>query len=46
MGPLTDVQYSPDGNYLVASDAHRKVVLYSAPNYEVKLDFYCLYKEE
>ncbi|CAL8071404.1 unnamed protein product [Orchesella dallaii] len=34
LGPVTDVKYSPDGNYLAASDGHRKVVLYSAASYE------------
>ncbi|ODM88027.1 Actin-interacting protein 1 [Orchesella cincta] len=33
LGPVTDVKYSPDGNYLAASDGHRKVVLYSAEFY-------------
>jgi len=35
LGPVTDVHYSPDGNYLAASDGHRKVVLYSTASYEV-----------
>jgi len=34
LGPVTDVKYSPDGNYLAASDGHRKVVLYSTASYE------------
>ena len=38
-GAVTDVAYSPDGNYLVASDGHRKVVLYSLPDYQVKYSF-------
>ena len=35
LGPVSHVAYSPDGNYLAASDQHRKVVLYSTSNYEV-----------
>ncbi|CAG7726267.1 unnamed protein product [Allacma fusca] len=35
LGAVTDVAYSPDGKYLAASDSHRKVVLYSLPNYEL-----------
>jgi len=35
LGPVTDVAYSPDGNYLAASDGHRKVMLYSTASYEV-----------
>jgi WD40 repeat protein len=35
LGAVTDVAYSPDDNYLVACDAHRKVVLYSVPEYKV-----------
>lgn len=35
LGPVTDVSYSPDGNYLAASDGHRKVMLYSTSTYEV-----------
>ncbi|XP_054721583.1 actin-interacting protein 1-like [Uloborus diversus] len=33
-GPITDVSYSPNGMYLAASDANRKVVLYNALTYE------------
>jgi WD40 repeat protein len=35
LGAVTDVAYSPDDNYLVACDAHRKVVLYSVPEYKL-----------
>ncbi|XP_063903867.1 actin-interacting protein 1 [Zophobas morio] len=35
LGGVTDVAYSPDDNYLVACDAHRKVVLYSVPEYKL-----------
>ena len=38
LGPITDVAYSPDNNYLVACDANRKVILYSLPEYKVNLD--------
>lgn len=34
MGPVTDVAYSPDGKYLAACDANRKVILYSSLTYE------------
>ena len=34
---VTDVAYSPDGTYLAACDANRKVVLYLSSNYEVSL---------
>lgn len=37
LGPVTDCSYSPDNKYLVACDAHRKVVLYSVEEYKVKL---------
>lgn len=43
LGPVTDVKFSPDGNYLAASDGHRKVVLYSASTYEVI--FYDVFNE-
>lgn len=33
-GAITDVAYSPDGAYLAASDANRKVMLYNALTYE------------
>ncbi|XP_053207066.1 actin-interacting protein 1-like [Panonychus citri] len=32
---LADVAYSPDGQFLAAADANRKVVLYRSPNYEL-----------
>nr|CAI5833201.1 unnamed protein product [Callosobruchus analis] len=35
LGPVMDVAYSPDDKYLVASDAHRKVILYSTEEYKV-----------
>lgn len=35
LGAVTDVSYSPDDNYLVACDAHRKVVLYNTEDYKV-----------
>lgn len=35
LGAVTDLAYSPDDNYLVACDAHRKVVLYTVPEYKV-----------
>lgn len=36
LGPVTDCAYSPDLKYLVASDANRKVILYSvADDYKV-----------
>lgn len=34
LGPVTDVAYSPDDNYLVACDANRKVILYSTEEYK------------
>ena len=34
-GGITDVKYSPDGAFLVATDTHRKVVLYELPEYKV-----------
>lgn len=40
LGAVTDVSYSPDDNYLVACDAHRKVVLYSTEEYKVYFSFY------
>lgn len=33
---VTDVAYSPDGKYLAAADANRKIVLYNASTYEVR----------
>lgn len=35
LGAVTDLAYSPDLKYLVASDANRKVILYSLPEYKV-----------
>lgn len=35
LGPVTDCSYSPDLKYLVASDANRKVILYSVAEYKV-----------
>ncbi|XP_064545632.1 actin-interacting protein 1 [Drosophila montana] len=35
LGAVTDVAYSPDQKYLVACDAHRKVVLYSVEEYKL-----------
>ncbi|KAJ8930242.1 hypothetical protein NQ314_016970 [Rhamnusium bicolor] len=35
LGAVTDVAYSPDDKYLVACDAHRKVVLYSTEEYKL-----------
>lgn len=34
-GSITSVAYSPDGAYLAAADANRKVELYSCPDYKV-----------
>lgn len=34
LGAVTDLAYSPDEKYLVTCDAHRKVILYSVPEYE------------
>lgn len=34
LGPITDLSYSPDEKYLVTCDAHRKVILYSVPEYQ------------
>ena len=35
LGAVTDVAYSPNGKYLVACDAYRKVILYNVPEYKV-----------
>ncbi|KAM3962105.1 actin-interacting protein 1 flr [Aphomia sociella] len=35
LGPVTDVQYSPDSRLLVASDANRKLILYSTDDYKL-----------
>lgn len=37
LGPVTDCSFSPDGQYLVACDANRKVILYKVPEFEVNL---------
>lgn len=37
LGNVTHCTYSPNNKLLVASDAHRKVVLYSVPEYKVSL---------
>ena len=34
-GPITDCAFSPDNQYLVASDANRRVILYRLPDFEV-----------
>ncbi|CAB3361026.1 Hypothetical predicted protein [Cloeon dipterum] len=34
LGPVTDCSYSPDGQYLVACDANRKVILYKTDDYK------------
>ncbi|XP_022815529.1 actin-interacting protein 1 [Spodoptera litura] len=35
LGPVTDVAFSPDSKYLVASDANRKLILYSTDEYKL-----------
>ncbi|KAK9509508.1 hypothetical protein O3M35_006813 [Rhynocoris fuscipes] len=35
LGPITDCSFSPDGNYLVACDSNRKVILYKVPEFQV-----------
>lgn len=35
LGPVTDCSFSPDGKYLVACDANRKVILYKVPEFEL-----------
>ncbi|RVE39875.1 hypothetical protein evm_015475 [Chilo suppressalis] len=35
LGAVTDVKFSPDSKYLVASDANRKLILYSTDEYKV-----------
>lgn len=35
LGPITDCSFSPNGEYLVASDANRKVILYKVPEFNV-----------
>ena len=34
-GPITDCAFSPDNQYLVATDANRRCILYRLPEYEV-----------
>lgn len=36
LGAITDVAYSPDNKYLVASDSNRKVILYTTEEYKVR----------
>ncbi|XP_046990675.1 actin-interacting protein 1 [Schistocerca americana] len=35
LGALTDCAFSPDGQYLVACDSNRKVILYKLPDYQL-----------
>jgi WD40 repeat protein len=35
LGSITDCSFSPDGQYLVACDVHRKVILYKTEDYKV-----------
>lgn len=35
LGSITDLSYSPDDKYLVTCDAHRKVILYALPDYQL-----------
>lgn len=37
LGPVTDVRFSPNSRLLVASDANRKLILYSTDDYKVGL---------
>ena len=39
---VTDVQYSPDGEYLVVSDEAKKICLFKIPEYEVVFFQYML----
>lgn len=41
-GEVMCLAYSPDGAYLAAGDANRKVVLYSSSDYKVLLLFVIL----
>lgn len=34
-GPIVDVSFSPDNQYLAVADANRLVTLYRLPSYEV-----------
>ncbi|KAL1122926.1 hypothetical protein AAG570_003251, partial [Ranatra chinensis] len=35
LGAITDCSFSPDGQYLVACDANRKVILYRVPDFQL-----------
>lgn len=35
LGAITDCKYSPDGKYLTACDANRKVITYNVEEYQV-----------
>lgn len=35
LGPVTDVSFSPNNEYLVAADSNRKVILYKVPSFEL-----------
>nr|XP_032522738.1 actin-interacting protein 1 [Danaus plexippus plexippus] len=35
LGPVTDARYSPNSRYLVACDAHRKIILYTTEEYKL-----------
>lgn len=37
-GSISCLAYSPDGAYLAAGDANRKVALYQCPDYEVSFE--------
>lgn len=37
VGAITDCKYSPDNKYLVVSDSNRKVILYEATEYKVRI---------
>lgn len=37
LGAITDCAYSPNNQFLVASDSNRKVILYKLPEYEVSV---------
>lgn len=41
LGALTDCSYSPCGEYLVACDAYRKVILYKSSDYQVRVKKFC-----
>lgn len=36
LGAVTDVKFSPDSAYLVATDSNRKAILYSTEDYKVR----------